>query len=589
MNPDPDGTRKRPIGPDDEELGVFVRSIADDWRLPPQRFDQPTWRDRVGGRPARRSRGWAARIAGPAAAAVVGTVIVAFMAVWLTGPRTDRAILGTSPSTSAALPSTSAAPSAEAPSAEASMLPGLIHEGDLPDPAKVMVQTDTGYQIADLTTGKLGSLSIRSKFGPTTILARPGGGWLCICGAWVGSSEGRPTGIDLTLESADANGAAGPSSTIRAVRGEPDRGVPIASQPELVDVRATGSADGRVAFVAWSARAGSTGWTAGIDVIDVASATVVSSTPLAVPEPAGAEARPTTRIAPRIAVAPAGDAILVSGFWYVETPGPTVPSGTDHWVASFDGRVIGSLEPAGATSGARCQEVVSGLVDAATYYAVCWLPDGPIAVERISVDGRPVDRTEVPRFDGGLETGSLVTRQVDGLFLWDPVDARLTRFDLKSAAVKSSSREASLQPTTALDALAALGRQLGRWMAPTVVAKVRLEPALVAAADGTKIYALGIDPPSGEDTVGSSGIYVFDAASLEPAGHWASTADFASLAISPDGRYLYAAGQPGVDAAGNASTNDASITVYDTADGSINLIAGRLGSSALFFPGPLAR
>ena len=111
MTTDPDGPKGRPTGPDDEQLGVLVRTVGEDWRLPPQRLDQPTWRDRVAARPARR-RGWFGRLARPAAAAIVGTLVVAFVAVWLTAPRTDRAIVGASPSTSAAPPSAVASPPA---------------------------------------------------------------------------------------------------------------------------------------------------------------------------------------------------------------------------------------------------------------------------------------------------------------------------------------------------------------------------------------------------------------------------------------------------------------------------------------------
>jgi hypothetical protein len=588
MNPDPDGPTRRSMGPDDEQLGALVRTLAEEWRLPPQRLDQPTWRDRVAARPGRR-RGWFARLARPAVAAVVGTMVVAFAAVWLTAPRTDRAIVGASPSTSAAPSSAGASPPVESRRA-ASPLPALVHEGDIPDPAKVLVQANNDFQVADLATGTIGSFPIgRLTVGPKTMLARPGGGWVCICGDNVGSGEGRATGIDLLLESTDLAGAPGPRSTIREIRAEPDPALTIAEQALLVDVFASASPDGRVAFVTWTARAGAAGWTAGIDVIDLATAAVLSSTSLTIPDADGVQERQKTRPAPRIAVAPAGDAILVTGFWIAEgSSGPTMLAGTDHWSASFDGRAIGTVKPAGATAVERCEEFMSGLVDSTTYFALCRLPSGQFFVDRIGVDGKPVDRTEVPRIDGGLFR-SIVTRQGDSLFLWDPVNARLTRFDLKSASVKSGTATAATPPATGLDALAALGRGLGRWMAPSVVAKVLLEPAMVVSPDGTRIYALGVDPPSGEDTVGSTGIYVFDADSLEPAGRWAPTADFASLAISPDGRYLYAAGQPGVDAAGNVSANEASITVYSTADGSINLIAGRLGTSMLLFPGTIAR
>jgi hypothetical protein len=140
-----------------------------------------------------------------------------------------------------------------------------------------------------------------------------------------------------------------------------------------------------------------------------------------------------------------------------------------------------------------------------------------------------------------------------------------------------------------LDALAGIGRQFGRWMAPPVAAKVFLEPALVVSTDGTRAYGLGVDALGGDGSGGSRGLYAFDAATLEPLGHWPPTADFASLAISPDGRFVYAAGQSGVDATGSLAPYQASITVYDTVDGSVRLLAGSLGGDGLFFPGPIAR
>ena len=576
MNSDTHRSRHDPTWPDDEQLSALVRATADDWRLPPQRLDQPSWRERVGGRSARRRRGLLARLARPAMTAIVGTVIAAFVAVWLTAPRT--AIVGKPP------PASGAFPSATASRPNASTLPALFRDGALPDPAQLLVRSGGAYQIVDLAKGTLGAVVISPHTGPTTVLPRPGGGWLCICGDWTGSSAGRPTGIDVSLEWVSADGSPGPGAVLRTIRGEADPALPDASQPELVDVRASASADGRTAFVGWSARKGAASWTAGIDVIDIATATVVSSTPLAMAEPAGARGAPTTRIAPVVASGPSGDAILVSDAWYVEEPSPTPPSGTDHWTASFDGRTIGSLTAAAARPGESCAEFERGVVDATTYYVLCWTSDGRLLAERNRVDGTPVGQSALPRLDARLDGGSLVLRQGDLLFLWDPVTARLTRFDLRSGAVASAYATAAVPSTSPLDALAALGRQVGRWIAPTTLAKAFLSPALAISADGTRIYALGIDSAGGDGSGGSRGVYVFDVSSLQPVGHWAPTADLVSLAISPDGRFVYAAGQAGVDMAGNKSADRASITVYDTADGSVRLIAGRLSSGEISFP-----
>jgi hypothetical protein len=86
---------------------------------------------------------------------------------------------------------------------------------------------------------------------------------------------------------------------------------------------------------------------------------------------------------------------------------------------------------------------------------------------------------------------------------------------------------------------------------------------------------------------GSRGVFVFDATTLEQIGHWQPTADLTSIAISPDGASLYAAGQPGYDATGVASRDAASITVFATADGTVRLTAPRLGTEQVTFPGPM--
>ena len=71
MDPEPT-TRPTPEPLDEATLGALVRDVADDWRMPPQRLDDVTWRDRVGRR-GRTGRGggngpgwrWTRRLAGP--------------------------------------------------------------------------------------------------------------------------------------------------------------------------------------------------------------------------------------------------------------------------------------------------------------------------------------------------------------------------------------------------------------------------------------------------------------------------------------------------------------------------------------------
>lgn len=593
MDPDDDTLSKGSARPDDEALGALVRAVADEWTLPPQRLDQPTWRDRVGPSTRAHRRGPIARISVPFTTAIAATIIVAFVAVWLTAP-SNQGIGKAGPSTAAtgsapAPASASTRAGSPAPTGAPSQEPGLpqlVLNGSPPSPARVLVNAGAAYRVVDLSTGTLGDVSVRSYSGPSAMFALSTGGWACICADWTGSS---PPGLDVTFESIATDGTRSLRAPLRTLQGVADPSLPTGDMPELADVRASASADGRFAFVGWSERHGADGWTGGVDVVDLSSGTVVGSTPLAMAEPAGAGGRPTIRIAPQVTPGPSGGTVLISSFWYVDDPAEQPPSGTDHWMASFDGKVISGLTSAGSSAGERCGETESGPIDAAMYYVVCITSAGPLAIDRRKADGTAIDRTAVPGTSSGLEQGPLSIRIGDRLYIWDPITARLSRFDLRTATMDSATGTAAIPSSAPWDAVADLGRRIGRWMAPLASAKVFIEPALVASADGSRLYGLGVGAPRGDGSGGSRGIYVFDAPSLQPVGHWMPTADLASLAISPDGRFLYAAGQPGVDAAGNAASFWASVTVYDTTDGSVRLIAGKLGIDALFFPSSTAR
>jgi hypothetical protein len=572
MTRSPDSNTPTPSAPDDERLAQLVRATAESWTMPPQRLDRPTWRDMVGVG-VRRRRSWVGRLAAPFAAAVVGTVAVAFVAVWLTATRTGP-IAGASPSAGTRTPGASAAPSN-------SLLPSLLANGELPDPSSILVEDGPAYRIVDLATGTSKPLFLPvGQPGPSRVVARPGGGWVCICSVYVASSNGRATKLKVTLEATDAAGRTQSPDVIRSVVGHQDPALSVVSQPELVDMHATGSADGRFAFVGWSAKDGANGWTAGIDVIDTDVAKVVSSVPLPLTEPVDAEGQTVTRIAPRVDLAPAGDAILVDDFWYVATDSPNVPFGTDYWNASFRDGTIGSLVPQPALSGDGCAEFDRGLVDATSTYVLCTKPDGSTLVERAALDGTAIYTHDVPSLDSRAEGLSPVVRRGNLLFLWDPIKLRLSRIDLATGDVASANGTAAVSTG---DGLTALGRDLGRWLAPPALAKTRVEPSIVVSPDGARIYALGVAPLDGE-TGASRGVFVFDATTLEQVDHWVPTADLVSLAISPDGRFVYAVGDSGRTAAGDWSKDEASITVYATTDGSVRLIAGRLGGGTYFFP-----
>jgi hypothetical protein len=576
MNPDLDRPDQpnRPL--DDDQLGALVRGVVDDWRMPPQRLDQPTWRDRTRSGPSRR-RPWLARLAGPAAAALVATVVLAVAAVWLTAPRGDLGTVGQSPDASGS-PSASVDPAG-------TPLPRLLRNGELPSVTSVMVRADGRYRLADLATGTLGEDALGTYTGPSALVPRPDGGWLCLCGKYTDYGQTGPTALSLTLASIAADGSVTGQVGVRQIEGSADPDRPAELQYGLVDARIGVAPDGATAFFAWIARNGGAGWTSGVDLIDVASASVTSSTELAVDPTTATENGPITRNAPSVSVSPAGDRILLSAFWFVEDPDASDPGyGLERWTAPLDGGTIGEVTPLALQTASDCGELDGGLVDGATYYQLCDFQSGDRFLRRFSLDGTLLGDTVVPRTEGEFSAGSLVARSGDGLFLWDPVGAVLSRVDLRSGDVTTSPTPAA-SGADPFDALGALGRRLGQWIAPSVLAKLLLEPGLVISPDGSRVYALGVTS-SAPTSRGSTGLYAFDAASLAPVGHWEPTADFTSIAVSADGRFVYASALGGVDAAGRASSNGSSVTVFDASDGSVRLIAGELGTTDLGFASP---
>jgi hypothetical protein len=556
MDPErPTPTDRAPL--DEAALGVLVREVADEWSLPPHRLDMPTWRDRVerGRRAGRRGSGvrWTRGLLGAAAVAVVATVSLSFAVAWLTTPRGDQWNAGSSASPGA---SSSPAPSGSgAPVVAASPMPQLVRNGDLPTPSRIMVRTGQGYHIADLATGVLSPVVIGVGYGPTALLARPGGGWVCICG------DGQ-NGVRMSARAVDANGISGPQTPIRDVTGTYDPRASRDLQPGLAGVTTTASPDGRYALMGWIQRDAAAGWRIGADVIDLESLATVASTELLLDEPVVVDGLLRNRFAPVVSLSPAADRILLSSQWFVGDLGPgSTNAGTDHWLASFDGRSIDTLAAAGTTMGDVCFETGSGLIDVrqpsddAVYYETCWTPAGALSVQRVAADGRVVSATEFPGSLGGVDTGSLVPPSGDAFFSWNPFDTVLSRLDLRTGklSVGEPQRPNRSGLTTPFGKL------------------------VVVSADGTRVYTLGIASPDPIAAGDSAGVYAFDASTLAPLGHWAPQANLTSIAVSDDGRHVYAAADGGPSAVGGPAPEfGASITAYNTSDGSIAVIAGRL-------------
>jgi len=202
-------------------------------------------------------------------------------------------------------------------------------------------------------------------------------------------------------------------------------------------------------------------------------------------------------------------------------------------------------------------------VDAALLVRVCAAPfGGTLAVRRIAVDGTSVG--DIPIVSAGVEGSSpwsvVVDRSRRAVFLWDAQRHALSRVGLDDGAVTEVAVPEPMLPDA--------GRLAGGR------GYVVGNPSLVRSADGRFLYAIGVAGVVGGSVGRPSGIWVFDATSLELVDHWEALAFLSSLALSADGRFIYAIGAPGYDVTGRENPWPASVTVYDAATGDVQVVYG---------------
>jgi hypothetical protein len=571
----------RPL--EDADIAQLVHDVADGWAMPPVRLDAPTWRERVRDPRARRvnaARGWLARLGRAATAAIALTVAATLIAVVITLPGDP----GKSPGPSGSTPGATDA-------AQASPLPRLLPNGDTPSPSRVVVETDQGdFAIVDLAAGSISQPVTGARFGSE--LQVRADGLLCLCLSEGTFVDDNPTTASVTLERFDADGrpsSSAPPVLIRSFVGAPDprdKGRFIPDRPPHVLIAMSFSEGGRYGFIGWSERAGSV-WQSGVLVVELRTAEVVSELPL--PDmTSGDEDSRRVRNAPRVLSSTGGDALVIGSSWYEFSPPDsdraTYTFDTEAFRVSFTGGLLGDLSPVPGMSG--CGDVVrfgGALSDGGTWVACSRGGAFQTTLRRVAGNGDTLPDVHLSG-EGGLE-GDTTALSRDGstLFAWNPASAMLTKVDVASGMTTTGEGLVARADTGPLAAL-------GRWLAPVAAAKSFLRSSVVVSPDGSRVYAIGVKAGvENPEVVGSAGVFGFDAATLELIDIYDPTADFVSLAIGADGRFVYAAGLPGVDALGRRVAGQGpSITVFDTADGSIRLIAGQLGVGGITFgPEPL--
>ncbi len=269
--------------------------------------------------------------------------------------------------------------------------------------------------------------------------------------------------------------------------------------------------------------------------------------------------------------------------------GPAVPLSTSEPGVPFGGTTDPTHAPC-ATGDAG-----DAAWTAAAVFAIVCSGESSSGVLRYDPTGRDLGAVDLAVETGGGQwpamAGTAVADVPTGtLYLWEPFIRRLVAVDTIAGRVaRSTTIDAGAAAVGGpIDALAALARRALGLLVPAVSAKVYLAPAVALAPDGATLYLLGTEATSFESGgSGSLGVVVIGAADLGVRARWTPTTDLRSIAVSADGRYVLAAGAPGVDASGAEAPWEASITAWDAASGEVRAIAGRLGTTWVELVQPL--
>lgn len=563
-------------GPTDDELAALVRDVADGWTMPPQRLGERTWRDRVGGvrrgpRARRLAGAWLRRLGTAASVAAVATLALALVAVWLTLPRSpSTGVIGSPPPSTHPAPTSQQAPAVETPGS--TPLPAFALYGPKLDGRVILGGMFSGrYRTVDLSNGSFGDDVVAGTSFPTRLFPRAGGGFVCFCATSAYAADQLSGTLTLDAKIIGRDGAVARQVRIAKLVADQD---PVVTDQESNGVSATAELgpDGRTLYVGWAYRTTPV-WHSGITVVDVERGKVLQTIKL--PDRSSTDGLIVTSVwLNALSVAPdAGHLMLTMDV--SSTRSHTTP----HILASVaNGRLAGATTiPDNTAINEHPCDPGGGFATATTYFTLC---PSPAAYRLFALDGSLISETPLGPGSGIDEifpgSSIVVDRANDRLFHWNSETRTLTRLELSTGRITGTATAAA-QASRGPDGLAGLGRAIGGWLAPTVAAKTILQPGIVLSPDGSRAYGLGVTSPASSSEPGSTGVDVFDTAAMRAIAHWDPPADLISVATSADGQYVYVAGSPDVNAAGEQTGGPASLIVFEAATGKVRMIAGALG------------
>jgi hypothetical protein len=527
--------------------------------------------------------GWTERLGRAAILAIVASLGLALAATQLLAPqRPSRPPAGAAASDRA--PGGTPSPSAGGSPGDASVSPSPLPDFKViggPQPTGRLLLNGEGPRLLDLATG-----SVKSPFGrdwSNQLFERPGGGYLCICVDKAGGSIERHT---VRLKELDADGRLVDDTPLAVYEGrlDPDGG---GDQGDSVLVIPSGSPDRKLLFVAHAARV-PPHWRVGVDVVDAVARRIVSRIDLG-SGPSNINGRNAFAWVTALA-GPDGKHALFTTLTH-DAEGNDLQRMT-YWLSDIDGDVVGPARrlPSGPHSfeDPTCRDTDVAFGGTNLLYAACSTSSDSWLVRRATTDGEFLPDIDLKSLGSFAIQGRLVNPIQGVVYLWDPFAWRIARVDLNAGTlggVETIDRKSVMGSASTRGLLDGLAQAVGNWIAPSVSAKIYLDPALALSSDGSRIYALATTATNfTEGNAASAGVLVLDAWTLRLVGHWRPLADLVSIGVSDDGRFVFAVGAAGGNESGDRW--EASLTVYDATTGEVREIMGNLGSEWLMFPNP---
>ena len=206
------------------------------------------------------------------------------------------------------------------------------------------------------------------------------------------------------------------------------------------------------------------------------------------------------------------------------------------------------------------------------YVSVCatWSPSGAMStfVRLARPDGSLI--RDVPISDASAGFGPpLVDADAGVLYLWDPEARTLARVDLGSGETNAATFGSGFGTGGGYgsgDPLPVLDRRT-TWIGLQSALEWWVQTPLVGSSDGAYLYATSLDWDETSGQPSSTGIWVFDSATLDVVRIIPSAATHDSISMTADGRHLLATGIAGLDEMGRASDWGQSLSIFDALDG----------------------